>query len=330
MLSYIARRLIYFIPTLILISIIGFVVINLPPGDYLSVRLLELRQRGDQAAKQRIKALKERYSLDEPLYVQYFNWITNFVTGDFGESFQYKEPVSNLIWDRLGYTVLLSLSTMFFTWAVAIPIGVYCASNQYSIGDYIFSVIGFIGLSIPNFLLALVLLVLGVYFFDNPIGGLFSPQYMNASWSLGKFIDLLKHLWIPVIVVGTAGTAEMIRMMRANMLEVLGKQYIETARAKGLKESKVTWKYAVRMAINPIISTVGMNLPRIISGATIVSIVLGMPTTGPLYLEALKNQDMFLAGSFLMFLSILLLIGNLLADIVLAWVDPRIRYDEKQ
>ncbi|HON72218.1 MAG TPA: ABC transporter permease [bacterium] len=328
MLNYIIRRIIYSIFLLFLVSIVGFVVIQLPPGDFLTVRIQELRNRGDLSAEIYAEQLRARYGLDKPIWMQYIIWITNFVKGDFGWSFYYEKPVSELIGERLALTITISVITLIFTWALAIPIGVYSATHQYSWGDNIFTFLGFIGLSVPSFLLGLLLMFISVFYFNQSVGGLFSPEYINAPWNFAKIIDLFRHLWIPVIIIGLSGTAGLIRIMRGNLLDILGQQYILTARAKGLKESIVIWKHAVRVAINPLISSLGMSLPGIISGESLVSIVLNLPTTGPLFLEALTRQDMFLAGSFLMFLTTALVAGNFIADLALAWADPRIRYEE--
>ncbi len=328
MISYIIRRLVYSIFLLFLVSIVGFTVIQLPPGDFLTIRIQELRNRGDLSAEIYAEQLRMRYGLDKPFWMQYMIWITHFVRGDFGWSFYYEKPVSELVGERLALTLVLSIVTLIFTWALAIPIGVYSATHQYSWGDNIFTFLGFIGLSIPGFLLGLLLMFISVFYFNQSVGGLFSPQYVNAPWTLGKVIDLFRHLWIPVIIIGLSGTAGLIRIMRGNLLDILGQQYVLTARAKGLHESIVIWKHAVRVAINPLISSLGMSLPGIISGESLVSIVLNLPTTGPLFLEALMRQDMFLAGSFLMFLTAALVVGNFLADLGLAWADPRIRYEE--
>ena len=327
MLAFITRRLLYMMITIIFVSIFGFIIINLPPGTYLDVKIAELQSKGGSTSFEQIEGLKRRYGLDKSLYEQYWIWISNFVKGDFGMSFIYDVPVRDLIGPRLGYTVLISLGTMLFTWLVAIPIGIYSATHQYKIGDNIFTFIGFLGLSIPNFLLALIFMVIGAVYFNQPIGGLFSDAFADAPMSFAKLIDLFKHLWIPIVVVGTAGTAGLIRVMRGNLLDILNQQYIQTARAKGLSELVVIYKHAVRNALHPLIMTLGMSLPAIISGSTVTAIVLNLPTTGPLYFRALRSQDMFLAGSFLMFLSILLILGNLVADILLAWVDPRIKYE---
>lgn len=327
MLNFIIRRVLYIIPTLIGISIVSFIVINLPPGDYLTARISELELRGDTTSRQYLEQLKTYYGLDKPVYVQYFVWIQHMFKGDFGLSFEYNKPVRELIGERLALTILLSLFTMIFTWIVSIPIGVYSATHKYSLFDRIFTFISFTGMATPGFLLALILLVLVLFRFGISLMGLFSPEYMNAPWSMGKFIDLLKHMWLPVIIIGFSGTGSLIRIMRGNLLDILGQPYIYTARAKGLEERKVIWRYAVRIAINPLISIAGMSLPGIIGGEMLTSIVLNLPTTGPLFYRALQVQDMYLAGTFLMFITIFLVIGNLLADLALAWLDPRIKYE---
>jgi len=327
MLAHIVRRMYYAVLTLVIVSVLSFILINLPPGSYLDVYRAELQAMGTSTAEKQIESLKKRYKLGAPIYVQYWRWITGFVQGDFGRSFQYNRPVGELIWERLSLTIAIALGTLIFTWAVALPIGIYSAVHQYTLGDNLFTLIGFLGLSIPNFLLALAIMVVAAIFFGQSVGGLFSEQYVDAPWSLGKFVDMLKHLWIPVIVVGTARTASLIRIMRGNLLDILNKHYVQTARAKGLKERIVIYKHAVRNALHPLIMQLGLALPAILSGSTVVAIVLSLPTMGPLYFNALRSQDMFLAGTFLMFMSALLIFGNLFADILLAWVDPRIRYE---
>ena len=325
--EFIIRRLLLLIPTLIAISIVSFVVINLPPGDFLTARIAELEQKGDTTSRQYLEQLKSYYGLDQPIYVQYWRWITRFVQGDFGMSFEYNQPVRQLIGERLALTVLISISTIVFTWIVAIPIGIYSAVNRRSVFDRVLTFISFAGMATPGFLMALVVMVGFLLKFDASLLGLFSPEYVNAPWSWGKFLDLLNHMWLPVVLIGLAGTAGLIRIMRANMLDVLGQQYVLTARSKGLKEVRVVYKHALRNAINPLISMAGMSLPGIIGGEMLTSIVLNLPTTGPLFYRALLMQDMYLAGSFLMFLVVFLVIGNLLADLALAWTDPRIRYE---
>ncbi len=327
MLSYILRRSGYMFVTLIIVAILGYAIVELPPGSYVDSKISQLRQMGGNLAQDQIKALYVRYGLDQPVYVRFFKWISGFVTGDFGQSFQYDMPVNQLIWTRLGFTVLISVFTLIFSWVLAIFIGVYSATHRYTIPDYIITVLQFIGLSVPGFLLALILMVFAQQTLGQQVGGLFSQNYINAPWSWAKFVDLMGHLWIPIVVLGAGGTAGLSRIMRANLLDVLGMQYVQTARAKGLNEDVVVWKHAVRNAIHPLIMVLGGSLPGIISGETIIAIVLNMPTTGPLYFNALIQKDMYLAVTFLMFLAILLVIGNLLADILLAWVDPRIRYE---
>jgi peptide/nickel transport system permease protein len=265
--------------------------------------------------------------LNQPGYVQYWKWISGIVLrGDFGQSFELNAPVSSLIWGRLGLTLMLSITTLIFTWAVAFPIGIYTAVKKYSLGDYVFTLLGFIGLAIPNFLLALILMYVAFKYFNQSVGGLFSPEYIDAAWGWNKFWDMLKHLWVPIVIVGTAGTAGLIRVMRANLLDELSKPYVDTARAKGMSEWRLILKYPVRVALNPFISTVGWTLPLLISGSAIVAIVLNLPTSGPLLLRSLLTQDMFLAGSFILMLAILTIVGTLISDILLALLDPRIRY----
>lgn len=327
MLSYIGRRILYMIPTLAVISIISFIFIQLPPGDYLTSYIARLQMSGNVVNKAEIELLKKQYGLDQPIYTQYFMWITKILLrGDFGFSFQWNMPVSKLIWERLMLTVIISLFSLTFIYAVAIPIGIYSAVRQYSSADYLFTFVGFVGLATPNFLLALVLMFISFKYFGFSVGGLFSPQFIEASWNWAKFMDMMKHMWIPVIVVGTAGTCGTIRVMRGCLLDELQKQYVITARAKGVSEGKLLFKYPVRVAINPMVSTIGWLLPQIISGSTITAIVLGLPTTGPLLLGALMSQDMYLAGSFILILASLTVIGTLLSDILLVWIDPRIRY----
>jgi len=326
MLSFIARRFIYMVITILFVSVMGFVIINLPPGSYLDYYISELEAQGTMTAESQIETITRRYGLDEPPQVQYWKWFTGFLRGDFGRSFQYNRDVSELLWGRLGFTVVISLSSLILTWVIAIPIGVYSATHQYSMGDHAFTILGLAGLSIPNFMLALVLMVFASQVLGQEVGGLYSQEYLDAPMSWAKFVDLLKHLWIPTIVVATAGTAGLIRMMRGNLLDILNMQYVQAARARGLREQKVIFKHAVRNAVHPLIMLLGMSLPGIISGATVVSIVLSLPTTGPLYFNALRQKDMYLAVTFLMFLSIALVIGNFLADMLLAWIDPRIRF----
>jgi peptide/nickel transport system permease protein len=327
MLSYLGRRLVYMVFTVVFISVAGFVIINLPPGSYLDYYIARLEAQGSSTAENQIETIKRQYGLDDPAYVQYFKWASGFIRGDFGQSFQYNRPVSDLIWERLGLTAAISFASLLLTWLIAIPIGIYSATHQYSLGDHTFTVLGLAGLSIPNFMLALVLMVIASQTFGQEVGGLFSRAYLDAPWSAAKIIDLLKHLWIPLLVIATGGTAGLIRMMRGNLLDILNMQYVQAARARGLPERLVILKHAVRNAVHPLIMLLGMSLPGIISGATVISIVLSLPTTGPLYFNALQQKDMYLAVTFLMFLSIMLVLGNFLADILLAWIDPRIRLE---
>ena len=326
MLTFVTRRLFHSLFLLLLISIVVFVVIDLPPGDYLTSRAAELERQGSQNAELQLRGLRERYGLDRPIFTRYWLWISNFVQGDFGESFEYQRPVKELIGDSLLLTIVISLATLAFSWIVAIPIGVYSATHKYSFLDQLFTSVSFIGLATPGFLLALILMVISVYVFGAPIGGLFSAGMEKQTWSVAKILDLLKHLWVPVVLVGLSGTAELIRIMRGNLLDILNQQYVQSARARGLNERRVVWRHAVRVAINPLISLIGLQLPSILSGSIIISIVLSLPTTGPLLYRALRVQDMYFAGSFLMLLSLTLIIGNFLADLALAWADPRIAY----
>ncbi len=329
MLFYVVRRCLYMIIILLAVSVVSFTIIQLPPGDWLTNQINNLERSGIRINQDEIRMLEKRYGLDLPVYAQYFKWTWNMLHGDFGRSFQWNEPVSKLLAERLPLTVIISLLTLFFIYAVSIPIGIYSATHQYSIGDYTFTVAGFAGLAIPNFLLALILMFLFYKYFNLSPGGLFSIEYQLAPWSLGKVIDMLKHLPIPIIVIGTAGTAGLIRVMRGCLLDELRKQYVITARAKGVSERTLLFKYPVRVAINPIISTIGWTLPAIVSGETVVAIVLSLPTTGPLLFRALMAQDMYLAGSTVMFLTFLTVIGTLISDILLVWIDPRIKYEKK-
>ena len=327
MLNYILRRLGYMAITLLIVSVLGYIIIELPPGSYVESEVNRLRQQGGNLTQGQIDALYRRYGLDKPEYVRFWLWISGFVRGDFGEAFAYNMPVNQLIWSRLGLTLVFSLLSLVFSWVVAIAAGVYSATHRYTILDYGITVLQFIGLAVPNFLLALVLMVFAQNVLHMQVGGLYSSSLQNAPFSFTKFLDLLNHMWIPVLVIAASGTAWLSRVMRANLLDVLNMQYVQTARAKGLNESVVTWKHAFRNAIHPLIMVLGSSLPGIISGETIVALVLNIPTTGPLYFNALIQKDMYLAGAFLVFLAIALLVGNLGADILLAWVDPRIRYE---
>ena len=325
MLGFIFKRLLMMIPTLIVISILVFIIIQLPPGDYLESYIAELQSQGESVDKDKIRFLRQEYGLDKPLHEQYFVWASGLLKGDLGYSFEFDLPVREVVGDRMFLTVLISVITILFTWMIAFPIGIYSATHQYSWGDYGLSLLGFIGLATPNFLLALLMLYLANVYFGTSIGGLMDPQFIDQPWSFEKFKSVLEHLWIPVVVIGTSGTAGMIRRLRANLLDELQKQYVTTARAKGMKESKLVRKYPLRMALNFFIADIGSLLPSVISGAEITAVVLSLPTTGPMLLNALQSQDMYLAGSFLMFLAMLTVIGVLISDLLLAVTDPRIR-----
>jgi peptide/nickel transport system permease protein len=325
MLRYTAHRIVMMIPTLIAISIIVFIIIQLPPGDYLETHIAELQAQGERVDPERIEFLREQYGLDKPLYEQYAVWILGFLQGDLGYSFEYRLPVSEVIGDRLWLSFIVALATIIFTYAVSFPIGVYSAVKQYSVGDYTLTFIGFLGLATPNFLLALILLYFANVWFGTSIGGLMDPEFIDQPWSWDKIKSVLEHLWVPVLVIGTSGTASMIRRLRANLLDELQKQYVITGRAKGLSPLRLLLKYPLRLSLNPFIADIGMILPQVISGAVLVSVVLDLPTTGAMLLGALRSQDMFLAGSFLMFEAILVVIGVFLSDLALALLDPRIR-----
>ncbi|GIV76784.1 MAG: ABC transporter permease [Litorilinea sp.] len=329
MIAYTVRRILYIIPTLLIISMISFAIIELPPGDYLTAYMANLSAQGTEASQDQIAAMRQLYGLDQPVYIRYVKWLWRLLHGDMGISFEWNRPVSDLIWERLALTFAVSLFTVLFIWVTALPIGIYSAVKQYSPGDYIFTAISFIGLGIPNFMIALVLLWLAFDHWGVALTGLFSREFVDAPWSWAKFVDMLKHMWVPIIVLGTGGTAGLVRTMRANLLDELRKPYVVAARANGVSELKLLFKYPVRIAINPFISTIGWILPQLVSGATIVSVVLSLPTTGPLLLNALLNQDMYLAGSFIMMLSVLTVIGTLLSDLLLAVVDPRIRFERE-
>ncbi len=326
LLAYIIRRVLWAVPFLFGVSIVAFAIIQAPPGDYLTTYAATLAASGEIVDHQALEVLRERYGLNEPFLVQYWKWITGVIQGDFGLSFEWRQPVSELIWERTGLSVCLAIATILFTWAVAFPIGIYSAARQYSPADYFFTTLGFIGLATPNFLFALVLMYVGVVYFGADVSGLFSDEYENAPWSWGKVVDLLQHLWVPMVILGTSQTASLIRVMRANLLDELHKPYVTTARAKGLTEFSLLMKYPVRLALNPFVSTIGWAFPQLISGAVITAFVLSLPTAGPLLLQALLAQDMYLAGAFILLLSTLTIIGMLVSDILLAILDPRIRY----
>ena len=325
MLGYLVHRILIMIPTLIAISVVIFTIINLPPGDYFSTYIAELQSSGEAADLAKIHFLQVQYGFDRPLWEQYLYWVAGLLQGDMGYSFAYNLPVKDVVGDRLLMTFIVSFTTIIFTYVVAFPIGVYSATHQYSWSDHALTLLGFLGLAIPSFLLALVLLYLANVYLGISIGGLMDPQFVDQPWTWQKVLSVLAHIWIPVIVIGTAGTASMIRRLRANLLDELQKQYVVTARAKGLPPIRTLFKYPLRMALNPFISDIGSLLPHVISGAAIVSVVMSLPTTGPMLLEALRSQDMYLAGSFLMFMSFLTVIGVFVSDLALAMLDPRIR-----
>jgi peptide/nickel transport system permease protein len=325
MLQFIAKRLLFFIPTLFVISVVTFAIIQLPPGDFLTAYVATLASQGETVNQEAIAALRDRYGLGQPFHIQYLKWAGNMLRGDFGHSLEWNRPVAELIGDRMVLTIILSFATLLITWLIAIPIGIYSAVRKYSIGDYLATFLGFLGLATPDFLFALLLMWIAFVYFNQSVGGLFSPDFVDAAWSLAKVWDLLGHLWIPVLVLGTSGAAGLIRVMRANLLDELHKPYVETARAKGLSETRLILKYPVRVALNPFVSTIGYALPGRVSGSVIVSVVLSLPTAGPLLLRALVSQDMYLAGAYIFLLSALTLVGTLISDILLAWLDPRIR-----
>ena len=326
MLRYILWRVITMIPTLLIISALVFTIIELPPGDYFESYVSELRAMGETADLAEIELLKERYGFDKPMVVRYFHWLSGMMVGDFGYSFEYRLPVNEVVGDRLWLTILVSVVTIAFTWLIAFPIGIYSATHQYSWGDYGLTFVGMIGIAVPNFILALVMMYFANIWFGTSIGHLMDRAYLNQPMSWDKFVSIMEHLWIPVLIIGTAGTAAMIRRLRANLLDEIRKQYVITARAKGLHPVRVLLKYPLRMALNFFISDIGSILPAVISGAEVTAIVLSLETTGPMLIKALQSQDMYLAGSFLMFLAFLTVIGVLVSDIALALLDPRIRF----
>jgi peptide/nickel transport system permease protein len=327
MLRYIAKRILYMIPTLFGMSLISFIIIQLPPGDYLTSLLATMSDSGQTIDPAQIERLKSIYGLGDPFYVQYWKWIWGILSrGDFGWSFEWNQPVAGLIWSRMGSTLVISLLSLVFVWVVSLPIGIYSAVRRHSAADHVFTLFGFIGLAVPNFILALTLMYIAYKYFGQSVGGLYSPQFEDQGWSLAKLGDFLAHLWIPVIIIGASGTAAMIRILRANLTDELHKPYVVTARSKGLPEYRVILRYPVRIALNPFVSAIGWVLPHIVSGATIVAIVLNLPTAGPLLFRALVSQDMYLAGSFILLLSALTLVGMLVSDVLLALLDPRIRF----
>lgn len=327
MLAFLVRRVLLAIATIWAISLISFAIIQLPPGDYVTAYVAQLQAQGDFITSEEADTIRAQYGLDQPFPVQYAKWANQSLKGNFGMAMEYRRPVAEVIGDRLVLTAALTFTSIIFTWILAVPIGIYSAVKQYSVGDYAFTFVGFIGLAVPNFLLALVVLYAGFVFFDANVGGLFSPEYIDAPYSFGKIVDLMNHLWMPSIILAIAGTAQLIRVLRANLLDELRKPYVVTARAKGLSEWKVIFRYPFRVALNPLISTIGYLLPLIVSGSIIVSVVMSLPTVGPLLLKALIAQDMFLAGTIIMLIGVMTVIGTFVSDLLLAWVDPRIRLE---
>ncbi|MHA6692949.1 ABC transporter permease [Devosia sp. A449] len=326
MTRFILKRLLYVIPTLFAVSIVAFIIIQLPPGDYLSTLMADWASQGGAVEEGTVAAMRERYGLDQPMYVQYYKWMSGILTrGDFGISFELGQPVTNLIWNRLGFSFLLAMLTLCFVWALAIPIGIISAVRQYSITDYTATFIAFFFLAVPDFVMALVMMYVWSTYFGQSVGGLFSAQYIDAPMSVAKVLDFASHVWMPVVVIGLGSLAALVRIMRANLLDELSRPYVTTARAKGMSELELLLRYPVRMALNPLISTLGWILPAVISGEIIVSVVMSLPTTGPLLLRALLAQDMYLAGTLILLISVLTVIGTLISDILLAIADPRIR-----
>jgi peptide/nickel transport system permease protein len=330
MLAYLVRRTFLAILTMWAVSVLSFVVIQLPPGDYITSYIAEMSASGSFVSQQEAEALREQYGLNRPLYVQYIRWMQMVFQGNFGMALEYGRPVSEVIGDRLWLTMVVSVAAIIFTWIVALPIGIYSAVRQYSIGDYIATFVGFIGLAVPSFMLALILMYLGFTMFNANIGGLFTEELAEAPWSMAKLWDLTKHLPLPALILGLAGTAQLIRIMRANLLDELGKPYVVTARARGLSEKRLIVKYPVRVALNPFASTIGYLLPYVVSGSIIVSLVLSLPTVGPLLLKSLVAQDMFLAGTIVLMLGVMTVLGTFLSDLLLIWIDPRIRFEGKR
>ena len=328
MLAYIGRRFGYMVLMMALVSVASFIIMKLPPGDYLTSYIQRLEMQGQRLDRSEIESLRRLYGLDLPPTQQYLKWMSGVVRGDFGRSLQRGRPVSELISERLPLTLVVNLTTLLFTYLVAIAIGIYSAIRQYSIADYVFTTVGFIGMCVPQFLLALILMVFLHTFFGISVGGLFSPEYAMAPWSWGKVVDLLIHLPVPIIVIGMAGTAGIIRVLRGSLLDELRKHYVITARTKGLSERKLLFKYPVRVAVNPVISTISWVLPSIVSGGAIVAIVLSLPTLGPLLFAALLSQDMYVAGAILLLLSFLTIIGTFVSDLILVWLDPRIKLEK--
>jgi peptide/nickel transport system permease protein len=317
--------LILAILTIWAITVLSFIIIQLPPGDYVTTYIASMSASGSAVSEAEADALREQLGLNQPVYIQYFKWMGLILQGNFGMAMEWSRPVRDVIGDRLTLTIVVSLAAVIFTWALALPIGIYSAVKRYSVGDYVATFIGFIGLAIPGFMLALIMMYISFKYFNANIGGLFSAEFADAPWNWAKFVDLLKHLPLVAIVLGVGGTAQMIRIMRSNLLDELRKPYVMTARARGLSEMRVILKYPVRVALNPFVSTIGYLFPYIVSGSIIVSMVLSLPTVGPLLLKALIAQDMFLAGTIILMLGVMTVIGTFISDLLLMWVDPRIR-----
>jgi len=325
MVSYVVRRFLLAILTTLAISVLSFMIIHLPPGDYVTSYIASMSASGSSVSEGEAQALRMQLGLDKPVYIQYLKWMGLIMQGNFGMAMEWSRPVLDVIGDRLTLTIVISLAAIVFTWALALPIGIYSAVKRYSFLDYTFTLIGFIGLAIPGFMLALIVMYVGFAYFGANVGGLFSPDFAEAPWSWARLWDLVKHLPIPAVVLGVSGTAQMIRIMRSNLLDELRKPYVMTARARGLAESLVIMRYPVRVALNPFVSTIGYLLPYVVSGSIIVSLVLSLPTVGPLLLKALIAQDMFLAGTIVLMLGVMTVIGTFISDLLLMWVDPRIR-----
>ena len=328
MVSYIIRRVFYALIMIVLVSFVSFFIIKLPPGDFLTQKLAQLRARGDRSAEGQIETYRKRYNLDKPFMWQYTNWAVNFLKGDFGESFEYERPVKEMLGERVTMTIILGIASLVVVWILAIPLGVFSAVKQYSVGDQIITTLSFVGLGMPGFLLALLVLYFAITKLDIEATGLFSQAYVTAPWSWARFVDLMNHLWIPAIISAITGVGGLTRIMRGQVLDTLGQPFVEAARARGLKNGTVIWKHAVRIAINPLIVILGSEaIPGIIGGGGLVSVVLNLPTIFPLFIDSLRKLDMYMAGTCIVLITVLTLVGNLLADLVLAWVDPRIRLE---
>jgi peptide/nickel transport system permease protein len=327
LIGFVLRRILLFIPMLFLMSVVSFLIILAPPGDFLNDYVAFLAEQGEEVTEEKLEWMRDKYGLNEPVYVQYFKWITGVIRWDLGRSLEYSRPVSELVNQRLLMTIILGVFTIAFTWTLAMPIGILSAVKQYSWMDYLFTFLSYFGVGTPNFLLALAVMYFALTLLDVNVTGLFSSEYADAPWSLGRVIDMLKHIWLPMLILGTDGTARFTRIVRANLLDEMSKPYVETARAKGLPEWKVILKYPTRIALNPFVSTAGWALPQLFSGSLIVATVLSLPTVGPLLLRALLAQDMFMAGSIVLILTALTLVGTLISDIILALMDPRIRME---